>query len=239
MKEMMGRFAFTRRAAVTLAIAALALPAFADGGATVSVTPGENWKYKVIMGVIPVEKTPQCAAWIETSDGTYVRTLMVTDRVSRGAWRGNPKGGRPDSLPVWLHASARGAASLAASEVDAATSATPEADGEITLTALDLEPGKEYVARFEANHSFDYNDAWPKSAKKGSPAWSGVNGQPSVVYEGRFVAGKSATVSLKPVGHGAVGGENGDVTRDLSGLTSALSIVSAVTVTVTEGGSAR
>ncbi len=234
MKEMMGRFAFTRRAAVTLAIAAIAFSAFADGGATVFVTPGENWKYKVVMGVIPVEKTPQCAAWIETVDGKYVRTLMVTDRVSRGAWRGNPKGGRPDSLPVWLHASARGQASGAASEVDAATSATPEADAAITLTASGLEAGKEYVARFEANHSFDYNDAWPKSAKKGTSAWSGVNGQPSVVYEARFVAGKAATVSLKPVGRGAVDGATGGVTRDLSGLTSALSIVSAITLTVSE-----
>jgi hypothetical protein len=234
MKEMIGRIALKRRVFATLAIVALALPAFAEGGATVSVTPGENWKYRVIMGVIPVEKTPQCAAWIETSDGTYLRTLMVTDRVSRGAWRGNPKGGRPDSLPVWLHASARSDAVGASSEVDAATSATPDSDAPINVAASGLEAGKEYVARFEMNHSFDYNDAWPKSAKKGTTAWSGVNGQPSVVYEGRFVAGKAATVSLKPVGRGAVDGGNGDVTRDLSGLTSALSIVSAVTLTVSE-----
>ncbi len=234
MKVKIGRIEFARRVAATLAIVALALPAFAESGATVSVTPGENWKSKVMMGVIPVEKTPQCAAWIETADGKYVRTLMVTDRVSRGAWRGNPKGGRPDSLPVWLHASARGSAAGAASEVDAATSATPDSDASINLSASGLEAGRVYVARFEVNHSFDYNDAWPKSAKKGTSAWSGVNGQPSVVYEGRFVAGKAASVRLEPVGRGAVDGASGEVTRDLAGLTSALSIVSAVIVTVSE-----
>ncbi len=234
MKEMMSRIAFARRVASTLAIVALALPAFAESGATVSVTPGVNWKSKVVMGVIPVEKTPQCAAWIETADGRYVMTLMVTDRASRGAWRGNPKGGRPDSLPVWLHASERGSAAGAAPEVDAATSATPDPDAPIDLAAPGLEAGREYVARFEVNHSFDYNDAWPKSAKKGTSAWSGVNGQPSVVYEARFVAGKAASMSLKPVGRGAVDGASGVVTRDLAGLTSALSIVSAITLTVSE-----
>lgn len=201
----------------------------AEGRASLAVTPGTDWAIKVWMGVVPVSLTPQYAAWIETVDGKYVETVMVTSRASRGTWRGNPKGGRPDALPVWSHASQSSRA-----DVDAATSATPEAESSITASAGSLVSGTEYVVRFEVNHSFDYNDAWPKGAKKGSAGYSGVNGQPSLVYEGKFVAGRDSSVSLEPVGHGSVDGSDGSMTRSLAGFTGALSIVKGVTLTVTE-----
>lgn len=226
---MKGKSLVTVRCAFALAFIFACGASFAEGRASLSVTPGPDWAIKVWMGVVPVSLTPQYAAWIETADGKYVETIMVTSRASRGTWRGNPEGGRPDSLPVWFHASESSRA-----DVDAATSATPEAESPILASAHSLVSGTEYVARFEVNHSFDYNDAWPKGAKKGSAGYSGVNGQPSLVYEGRFVAGRDSSVSLVPVGRGSVDGSNGSVTRSLEGITGALSIVKNVTVTVTE-----
>ncbi|HNY17057.1 MAG TPA: DUF2271 domain-containing protein [Treponemataceae bacterium] len=223
--------------ALCLALCLAGTQVFAESGVSVTVTPGANWKEKVVMGIIPMTKAPQYAAWIETADGKYVETVMVTSRASRGTWRASPKGGRPEALPVWFHAAASAGASptgsaASASAIDAATSATPDADSSVSGSAGSLVPGAEYAIRFEVNHSFDYNEAWPKSAKEGSQGYSGVNGQPSLVYEGRFVAGRDATVELSLVGHGAVDGKDGAVSQDLAFITSARTIVASVVATV-------
>jgi hypothetical protein len=228
--------------ALAVALCLAGVQVFAESGVSVTVTPGANWKEKVVMGIVPMTKTPQYAAWIETADGKYVETVMVTARAARGTWRASPKGGRPESLPVWFHAAAQSGASptgvsgtaSGVSAIDAATSATPDADAVVSGSgsAGSLVPGTEYAIRFEVNHSFDYNEAWPKSAKEGKPGYSGVNGQPSLVYEGRFVAGRDATVELKLIGHGAVDGKDGAVSQDLAFITSARSIVASVVATV-------
>ena len=232
-------------AALALALCLFGSPAFAESGVSVTVTPGSTWTSKVMVGVFPLTKAPQYAAWVETADGAYVGTVLVSASASRGKWKGSPKGGRPDALPVWFHAAgvdpalSRGKAadSTASYGVDAATSATPDAEATAAVSGSlqSLVPGTEYVVRFEINHSFDYNDAWPKSAKKGTPGYSGVNGQPSLVYEGRFVAGSNASVSLSLMGHGSLDGTDGSINRDLSGITSAREIVKAVIATVRGG----
>jgi len=215
-----------------LALALLPLAtssAYAEEAVSVSVTQGADWISTVKMGIMTVKKAPQYAAWIETTDGKYVQTLMVTSRAANGKWRAAPAKGRPEALPVWLAAKASGALK---SDIDAATSATPEAGAAVTGKAGGLVPGMEYVVRFEINHSFDYNAAWPKDAEKGDAGFSGVNGQPSLVYEARFVAGKQAVVSLRPVGHGAVDGSSGALIPGIDGMTSALYIAGSVTVTI-------
>ena len=64
--------------ALCLALCLAGAQAFAESGVSVTVTPGANWKEKVVMGIVPMTKTPQYAAWIETPDGKYVETVMVT-----------------------------------------------------------------------------------------------------------------------------------------------------------------
>ena len=63
---------------------------------TVSVGAGENWKAK---------REPQFAVWLEDSSGNFVRTLYVTKKASQKRWLFCPDNGRPESLPVWYHAS--------------------------------------------------------------------------------------------------------------------------------------
>ena len=75
------------------------------------------------------------------------------------------------------------------------------------------------------NASYDYNETWPKEAKEGDANYSGVNGQPSLIYETVFIAGESGTVILQTAGQGSVDGSSGEITRNLDGLTTALTII--------------
>ena len=198
-----------------------------EGTLSVTITPGASWK---------TERDPQFAVWVEKADGTYVTTLYVTQRAAKKNWLFAPKGGRPESLPVWYHAV--GSASVVAkaqpdqSDTDALTSATPGAAGDVRKSAR-LSAGEVYVVKVEVNHSFDYNESWPKKAKKGSAQYSGVNGQPSVVYAGTLdmrSAGSGTNyadvrTALVPAGTGAVDGRDGNLHDDLGKLTTALQIV--------------
>ncbi|MBN2380906.1 hypothetical protein JXM67_14000 [candidate division WOR-3 bacterium] len=69
----------------------------------------------------------------------------------------------------------------------------------------------------EFNHDSDRNPAYP-----------GFFGQPSVVYRGRIAPGEEVT--LEPIGHGHPSGDNGLVYPDLSGLSTALSIIESIRV---------
>lgn len=132
---------------------------------TVAVNPGEAFK----------NRAPQIAVWVEDSDGTYVDTLFVTKKASENKWIFSPKEGRPESLPDWYKAKGQNPAEKISSEkIDATTSATPK-NGIVTSKEVNLEKGKTYVFKCQANQSFDYNDFYTKKN-------SGVDGQPAVLY---------------------------------------------------------
>ena len=198
---------------------------FSEDAVEISVTPGANWKTTMWIFVIPIAKTPQFAAWIETADGRFVKTILVTGKAAKENWMSCPVSGRPEALPVWSHAAGK-------LVVDAESSATPRGDESVTGILSGLLSGSEYIVRFEINKSFDYNDSWLKNAKPGEKGFSGVNGQPSLVYEAHFIAGRAATIHLVPAGRGSVDGSDGIMIPGLAGLTTALSIVNDITVTV-------
>ncbi|MCK9169107.1 MAG: DUF2271 domain-containing protein [Treponema sp.] len=201
--------------------------AAADGTLTVTVTPGAYWK---------TERGPQFAVWVEKDDGTYVTTLYVTQRAAKKNWLFAPKDGRPESLPVWYHAVGSRPVTMVAAqdktEADAVTSATPGASNDVRYSVR-LPAGEQYVVKIEVNHSFDYNESWPKKAKKGSAVYSGVNGQPSVVYVCTLDTRSVGNVTEHPVvqstfaaaGTGSVTGRDGELHHDLAGLTTALRII--------------
>ena len=182
--------------------------------ATVSIGAGKNWKEKM---------ASQCAVWLEDANGNYVRTLYVTQRASKRNWIVGPKAGRPESLPVWYHAahyeSAKGAPGN--SDVDAVTAATPK--GGVVFTA-EIGDGT-FVIKAEFNTSFDYNDFYTKKN-------SGVNGQPSVVYEAKIPSGAGGEIALSLTGTGSEDGSDGKIYTDVSKLTTAKTIVDKVIVTV-------
>jgi hypothetical protein len=178
------------------------------------IKPGEHWLSPMWILFIPIAKGPQFAAWIEDKDGGYLFTIGISERSARQNWKSAPKGGRPESLPVWRHKRS------VAETLDGVSSATPKgtakAQGEFFLTE-----GVEYQVFLELNSSFDYNQAWTKQN-------SGVNGQPSVVYSARFTPGSAGTIPLAPLGRGSVDGSEGVIIPDLTTLTTARFIAAEV-----------
>ena len=142
------------------------------------------WAEKISVAVNPGEayskRAPQIAVWVEDSDGTYVGTLFVTKKASGNKWIGSPKDGRPESLPDWYKSKGQNPAEkISKDEVDATTSATPK-KGIVISKDLELEKGKTYVFKCQANQSFDYNEYYTKKN-------SGVDGQPAVLYAGEMI----------------------------------------------------
>lgn len=184
---------------------------------TVFVTAGENWKEK---------REPQVAIWLEDENGSYIKTLYVTNRASKKNWIMGPKEGRPESLPVWYHASKFNSSKYVAKnvnssdvQIDAVTSATPKSAINFTVEVDD----KPCVIKAEFNNSFDYNDFYTKKT-------SGVNGQPSVVYETELPSEIINEIQLQFVGTGDLNGKDGNVSTDISNLTTANKIVKNIVV---------
>ncbi len=196
-----------------LALCAFGLASLFAREITVSVGAGESWDKG---------QSPQLAIWLEDSEGNYVRTLYVTKKASQKSWFFGPKAGRPESLPVWYHASKldpKKGASKGSSEIDAVTSATPKGG-----VFFSQEIGEDaYVIKAEINVSFDYNERWTK--KNSAP-----NGQPSLIYEAEIPAGASEEIALALVGSGSIDGSDGTINPDTEGFDSALKLVKLISV---------
>ena len=143
----------------------------------VLVTPGGEWK-----GKFP----PQFALWIQDSDGNFSQTIFATKSASKKKWIFAPKGGRPESLPVWYHSCENFYVPESKNEMDALSSATPKGSFDVSRK-IQLKEGKKYFVFAEVNKSFDYNEFYPKDAGKNSAEYSGVNGSLP-----QFTAPKSA-----------------------------------------------
>jgi len=183
------------------------------------IEPGEQWlgKMKVFL-FFNAQKTPQMAAWIEDEKDQFISSVVVTGKSAKQNWLSAPKNGRPEALPVWNHKQRE------SSGLDAVSTATPKGSIEAKINEDMLHAGETYNIHFEINHSFDYNDFWTKDN-------SGVNGQPSLIYHAQFIAGQAYHIQLVPIGHGAVDGSNGDISRTLGNFTTALRIVNSVRIT--------
>lgn len=181
------------------------------------LVPGKA--YSARMGSWPFSYVvqPQVAAWLTTSDGSFVEPLLVTARAAKASWRMAPAEGRPEALPVFSHLKA-----AAADGVSAATS-----KGE-TLHDAGLGaglPAGRYLVWLEVNRSYDYNAAYPKVGE-------GVNGQPSIVYRAEIDLGGDGAVEARfsPVGTGSPDGSDGEVSEGLAGIDSAFELFSSLSV---------
>ena len=188
--------------------------------ASISVEAGENWQGKHM---------PQFAVWIEDTDGTYIRTLYTTNKAGKKNWLFAPKEGRPESLPVWYHASKqdprKGKEARKANEslgLDAVSSATPKG-GTVFSTQI---PDKTCIIKAEFNVSFDYNEFYTKEN-------SAVNGQPSVIYGAELPETSENEICLSFLGTGSIDGTDGEIHTNTKELTSAGLIVQTVSVTFT------
>ena len=184
-----------------------------SNGIELTIEIGEHWQDKMKTFIFLVKKTPQLAVWIENNQGKYISTITATGKSVKNNWKNAPKEGRPEALPVWNHKKQN-----STEEIDIVSSATPKGTVDLQIDNGSLIYGQEYNVYLEVNHSFDYNDYWTENN-------SGVNGQPSLIYHAKFIAGTSGRVKLNPVGHGSVDGSNGNIVYELDSFTTALTII--------------
>jgi len=181
--------------------------------------PGSTYRTTTQWGPFEVPVYPQVAVWLESEDGRYLGTILVTAKTAKQGWVSAPEGGRPEALPVWTHRHQ--------GSVDAVASATSPGE---TRAFSDLAPGLAagvYTVFAEVNRSYDYNLAYPRQT-------SGVSGQPSVVYRGQLTLGEGPrSLDLVPVGTGAPDGSDGTLRPGLAGIDTALELFSKITVSTT------
>ena len=133
--------------------------AYGDSTLQVVVEPGTEWlhDFPLFLG-LKRRNPPQMAIWIESPEGAYLATVYVTRRIASQSWRMAGGNGlylptREEPLP------------------DAVSGATPRGGFEARFVR-DTAWGR-FVVKVEVNHSTDFNDTWPRSAREGEAGWTG------------------------------------------------------------------
>jgi hypothetical protein len=167
-------------------------------------------------------KYPQLAVWVETVTGDR-ETVFVTQGAGENKWMFADE--RPGALPVWagIRPGNQGV------DIDAVSGATPS--GEVHAIVWQIPQkydGKKISIFIEANVSFDYNDSYTKD--ENDPGYSGVNGQPSVVWKSSFIVDDTPRqMTPEIIGHGQVLGNNSAIDSDMSGVTTAAELFNYMT----------
>ncbi len=183
-------------------------------GVSFTIIPGTGYVHRHWFGPLPVSLTPQIALWLEDGEGHFLETLYLTERSARNSWRGAGEG-RSEALPLYSHAR------NASEDVEGVSGASVRS-GEIGRRADSPYSGMTLLVRAEVNSSFDYNSSYTREN-------SGVNGQPSLLYEGLWKEGERE-IGLRPVGTGSLTGDTGEAGYSLEGLTTALEMVESITL---------
>ncbi len=167
-------------------------------------------------------KYPQLAVWVETVTGDR-ETVFVTQGAGENKWMFADE--RPDALPVWagIRPGNQGV------DIDAVSGATPS--GEVHAIVWQIPEkyhGQKIAVFIEANVSFDYNEFYTKA--ENMPGYSGVNGQPSVVWKSSFIADDTPQQTTPEIiGHGQVLGKNSEIDSDMSGVSTAAELFNYMT----------
>lgn len=189
---------------------------------------------------IKKDNTPQFAIWLEDVNGKYLSTVYVTQKIATQGWVSSGGNRRKEALPHWCHQ--RGVLyedglylpTKKQPITDAQTGATPKSDKEIKVLLADF--ARPVVVKAEFNHSIDFNDFFPKTAKEGDENYSGGemgSGQPALIYADTIFPFQHST-ELKLIGRSSSDGTNGQIYTDLEKLTTAKSIVKSIKIQVIE-----
>ena len=194
----------------------------------------------------PEHNHPLMAIWIEDLEGKYIQTLYVAQSIATGVFAYADKSTgkwqpgeimRPAALPYWSHKrnilNSKGNFMPAKGfEVpDAYSGATPRADFRL-LTRTDTIVSQKFRILCEINQSWDWNKHWSNIRYPDDKEYNSSS-QPAVVYAAEVIPTEEGkTVRLEPIGRSHHSGSDGNLYHDLETLTSALKIVSEITVTV-------
>lgn len=188
---------------------------------------------------------PVFAIWLADENGIFIQTLYVSESIGKGVFKranrstGTWKEGaiqRPAALPSWMHArnikNEKGTLlpTPEMPEVDAYTGATPVGSYEMTLFTQEKLDGK-YQLFMELNQSWDWNEYWSNNKFPDNAEYK-TSSQPALVYKADFDTNSPEIIDLKPVGHSHYAGEDGELTTDLSTITTALTIAKRISISI-------
>ncbi|MBD9178057.1 MAG: hypothetical protein EGP82_02600 [Odoribacter splanchnicus] len=214
---------------------------YGQGDVKVCIEQGEEWlhDFPVLLGM-KKKNPPQIAIWLEDRQGNYLSTVYVTHKIATQSWQSAHGSRRKEALPHWCHA--RGVAYedglyLPTEDrplTDGISGATPREGFEVKLRPANTLG--QFVVKIEINHSTDFNESYPKSAREGEANYSGGkegSGQPALVYSADVdPASGNRSFEATLIGHSSPDGSSGDVFEDVSGLTTALHIVKRITINI-------
>lgn len=176
---------------------------------------------------------PQMAVWLQDETDEGIRTVAVTRRTGAGDWEGKVE--CAVALPTWVvfynrETGTQGPPTWDHPAPDAITCATPRA----TLKATIQVPRDTRWTYFvEVNVSGDYSVHFPHMSEDGFSDRYG-NGQPSIIYRGSVEAVEGATSQPELWGRTDQHAPLDTVSTDLSQITTARTLLRAVTVSSTQ-----
>jgi len=184
---------------------------------------------------------PLMAIWIEDLDGAYIETLFVAEsygtgifghgQVTEGNWEPGPVS-RPAALPYWWHK--YGYLPTPDKPVpDAITGPTPKA-GFILEAGITEEPVQKFKVMAEVNQSWDWNAFWTNDKYPDNEDYK-TSSQPAVIYEAVVDPGIEDSVYIMHIaGHSHYAGEDGNLYKDFTTLTTARNIFGLIRVSIGE-----
>ncbi len=215
---------------------------YESGDMKVIVSAGDEWKhdFDLFLG-LKKKNPPQIAIWLEDKDGNYLSTIYVSHKAGTNSWQSNGGDPRKEALPYWNHkrmpapdqSDGTTGATTRQPVPDAVTGATPK--GSFDIRMLPNKGFENFLVKAEFNHSEDWNEYYPKSAKKGDPDYSADSGQPAIVYEAVInMTSEQKEYRAQLIGHSSPDGTDGKLYTDLSKLTTAKNIVKEVTIKIVD-----
>lgn len=207
---------------------------YEKGDLKVCIEQGEQWlhDFPLFLG-INKKNPPQIAVWLEDTQGNYLSTVYVTHKIATQSWQAAGGNRRKEALPHWCYS--RGVKyndglylpTKKEPLTDGISGATPHGSFDIKLSPASTL--KQFIVKVEINHSTDFNDAFPKSAKEVEINYSGGkegSGQPAIVYAANIDLSSSERIfEANLMGYSSPDGSTGDINEDTFGLTTALHIV--------------
>ena len=214
---------------------------YSQGDIKVKIVEGDEWLHDFPLFLsINKKNPPQVAIWLEDTNGNYLTTIYASYKIAHQAWQNANGNRRKEALPCWCYARGVKYADglyLPTKDqplTDAMSGATPHEGFDVKITPNSNL--KKFIVKVELNHSIDFNDSYPKSAKEGDTNYSGGkegSGQPALVYEAMVdLTTGQKTFNAQLIGHSSPDGASGTIYKDMSGITTALKIVKQITVTV-------
>jgi hypothetical protein len=204
---------------------------------------------------------PQVAIWIEDSAGKYIETLLVTTSTAKGLFYSgrsasnfketdeakveeNTPTRRVDALPYWSHKRNHqyndGFYSPSPDQPlpDAISSATPKGNFYFKASHKGIEHLNSFRVMVEVNVAFDENEFYSEYDFVDDTLYhsgTGLLGQPSLVYEAMIRnTDDHRYYILRLIGHGHHSGATGELSPDVSTVTTAKNVVERIVTGVTE-----